>query len=128
MASPAPVPCAPLAGSYEEAAGTWNQLWKSSPVQRNAVLVLLLPVYQAREVLRGWGSARETGGWSWALPAWAPTLGEGTELPGQAFRADPALVALHPGTCPEPSVWAELPEPVWEAQGGQGLVNSWKHF
>ena len=88
------MPCAPLAGSYEKAAGTWNQLWKSSPDQRNAVLVLLLPVYQAREVLRGWGSAQETGGRSWALPAWAPTLGEGLELPGRAFQADPALVKL----------------------------------
>lgn len=42
MASPAPVACAPLAGSFEKAAGAWNQLQKSSPVQRNAVLVLLL--------------------------------------------------------------------------------------
>lgn len=42
------------------------------------------------------GGGAETGGWSWTLPAWTPTLGEGTELPGQAFQADPALVALHP--------------------------------
>ena len=97
MASPAPVACAPLAGSFEKAAGAWNQLRKSSPVQRNTVLVLLLPVYQAREVLREWGSAQETGGWGWALPSWAPTLGEGTEPPGLAFQADPALVS-----CPAP--------------------------
>lgn len=93
MASPAPVACAPLAGSFEKAAGAWNQLQKSSPVQRNAVLVLLLPVYQAREVLREWGSAQETDGWGWALPSWAITLGEETELPGLAFQADPALVS-----------------------------------
>ena len=100
MASPAlgSVPCAPLAGSCGEGCRCLELGAEIlSSVQRNTVLVLLLPVYWAREVLGEWGSDQEASGWSWALPAWAPTLGEGIGLAGLGFHADLASVS-----CPAP--------------------------
>lgn len=61
-------------------------------------------------------------------PAWAPILGEGTELPGQAFE----LIQLWLPCTLEPALsplsGQNRLNQFGRLQGGQGLVNSWKHF